>query len=103
MPSIVLIGKLCPKDIESTVFAILAGFSNFGSNLANVLGKVLLDSLGVELQDAAVHDTECFEREDWKTSCEIKHADDGSLMTAHCNYEHLSLAVFIALQLRTPE
>ena len=29
MPAIVLTSKLCPKDVEATVYALLAGFQNF--------------------------------------------------------------------------
>lgn len=49
LPSNVIIGKLCPKSIESTVYAILAGFSNMGSNVAVIEGKVLQAFLGVKM------------------------------------------------------
>jgi hypothetical protein len=38
MPGIVLTSKLCPKNMESTVYALLAGFQNFGQSVASSLG-----------------------------------------------------------------
>eukprot|EP00123_Amoebidium_parasiticum_P001510 comp12622_c0_seq1/m.7661 comp12622_c0_seq1/g.7661 ORF comp12622_c0_seq1/g.7661 comp12622_c0_seq1/m.7661 type:complete len:605 (-) comp12622_c0_seq1:275-2089(-) len=38
MPGVVLISKLCPKGMESTLYALLAGFSNFGNQVASYLG-----------------------------------------------------------------
>lgn len=50
MPCNVLIGNLCPKNMEATIFAVLAGSQNFGSNIARVLGAVYVEYLGVNFQ-----------------------------------------------------
>mmetsp|Transcript_10002 Transcript_10002/g.22006 ORF Transcript_10002/g.22006 Transcript_10002/m.22006 type:complete len:595 (+) Transcript_10002:201-1985(+) len=66
MPMALLTARLCPRGAEATVFAILAGFQNFGASIASVLG---------------VHVTEMFG---------VKASADGP-----CNFEHLSsLLVF---------
>merc|ERR1712117_840183 len=38
MPATLLLSKLCPKGIETTMFAILAGFSNIGLSLSGQIG-----------------------------------------------------------------
>lgn len=38
MPAVVLTSKLCPKNMESTTYALLAGCQNFGQNIAAALG-----------------------------------------------------------------
>jgi len=47
MPCNVLIGKLCPAGMEATIFAVLAGSQNFGTNLARVFGALAVEYLGV--------------------------------------------------------
>lgn len=47
MPTTILISKLCPSGVESTAFALLAGFSNFGSSISGYLGAYALDWLGL--------------------------------------------------------
>lgn len=47
MPCNVLIGNLCPKNMEATIFAVLAGSQNFGSNIARVMGANAVASLKV--------------------------------------------------------
>jgi len=47
MPQGLLNSKLCPEGSEATVFAILAGFQNFGSNVAAVLGVAYTEYLGI--------------------------------------------------------
>eukprot|EP00667_Euglena_gracilis_P005817 EG_transcript_5859 len=47
MPSTVLISKLCPEGVESTVFSLLAGFSNFGMTIAAFLGAYALELIGL--------------------------------------------------------
>merc|ERR1711920_1123405 len=39
--------RLCPRGAEATVFAILAGFQNFGSSVSSILGVRLCDALGL--------------------------------------------------------
>ena len=36
MPGVVLTSKLCPKHVEATTYALLAGFQNFGQQVARV-------------------------------------------------------------------
>jgi hypothetical protein len=47
MPSVILTSKLCPPEMESTMFALLAGFQNFGSMVAGSLGVVLIHVLQI--------------------------------------------------------
>lgn len=47
-PSVVLTSKLCPIGVESTVYALLAGFSNFGRSVGSSLGVLALDIAGIE-------------------------------------------------------
>jgi hypothetical protein len=61
LPSNVIIGKLCPKSIESTVYAILAGFSNMGSNVAVIEGKVFQAFLKVRMQEPRLVDADCMD------------------------------------------
>eukprot|EP00929_Paragymnodinium_shiwhaense_P012810 TRINITY_DN120703_c0_g1_i1.p1 TRINITY_DN120703_c0_g1~~TRINITY_DN120703_c0_g1_i1.p1 ORF type:complete len:585 (+),score=47.20 TRINITY_DN120703_c0_g1_i1:140-1894(+) len=70
MPAMLLISRLCPKNIEATIFAILAAFMNFGGNLSNVLGALLFDFLGIKL-----------------------HQRVGEMADVPCNDEQLATAV----------
>jgi len=47
MPAVVLISKLCPPGVESTVYALLAGFANFGFSVASALGALAIDLFGI--------------------------------------------------------
>jgi len=51
MPCNVLIGNLCPKNMEATIFAVLAGSQNFGSNIARVMGALVVEKLGVNFHN----------------------------------------------------
>merc|ERR1711948_47195 len=46
MPSTLLLSKLCPKGIETTMFAILAGFSNIGLSLSGQMGGLAIGYFG---------------------------------------------------------
>lgn len=48
MPSVLLNSLLCPRGAEATVYAILAGFQNFGSQIAQALGVLLMRELGIK-------------------------------------------------------
>lgn len=48
MPAVVLTAASCPKGMEATVYALLAGFQNFGSGVARGIGVGLLEKLGVK-------------------------------------------------------
>jgi hypothetical protein len=43
----VLTSKLCPKHVEATIYAILAGFQNFGQQVARTGGVFLMETLEV--------------------------------------------------------
>lgn len=45
--TVVLISKLCPPGIEATVYALLAGFTNFGVAVASSLGALAMDVAGI--------------------------------------------------------
>ena len=42
MPMVMLTSKMCPKGLECTTYAILAGFSNFGQVISNTIGSLLV-------------------------------------------------------------
>jgi len=46
LPSTLLLSKLCPKGIETTMFAILAGFSNIGLSLSGQMGGLAIGYFG---------------------------------------------------------
>lgn len=46
MPSIVVMSQLCPDGMEATMYALLAGCYNLGSNNGNNFGAVMLQWLG---------------------------------------------------------
>jgi len=48
MPSVVLISKMCPENMEATMFAILASFSNLGGSLSSALGVFAMDLAGIK-------------------------------------------------------
>jgi folate/biopterin transporter len=45
MPLNMLIARLCPKGCESTMFAILASFSNMGASTSSTIGAILMETL----------------------------------------------------------
>lgn len=46
LPAVVLISKLCPPGVEATVYALLAGFTNFG--VASAMGALAVDMAGIK-------------------------------------------------------
>jgi folate/biopterin transporter len=48
MPSVVLMSKMCPENMEATMFAILASFSNLGGSLSSALGVFAMDLAGIK-------------------------------------------------------
>jgi len=42
LPSTLLLSKLCPKGIETTMFALLAGYSNIGMSLSGQMGGLAI-------------------------------------------------------------
>jgi hypothetical protein len=53
MPSVVIMSQLCPHGVEATMYALLAGSSNFGQQLASSAGSFSLCMLGVQPTGAA--------------------------------------------------
>merc|ERR1719277_896177 len=47
MPMALMNSQLCPKGMEATMFALLAGCHNLGTTIAGNCGAYLLDWLGV--------------------------------------------------------
>eukprot|EP00667_Euglena_gracilis_P005873 EG_transcript_5913 len=48
MPTTILMSKVCPPGMEATVFALLAGFSNFGLTISGYLGAYVLQLTGMD-------------------------------------------------------
>jgi len=59
MPCNVLIGKLCPRGMEATIFAILAGSQNYGTQIAYVNGGIAMQLLEVKMGAAALSSGGC--------------------------------------------
>merc|ERR1712032_1103061 len=53
LPSTLLLSKLCPKGIETTMFAILAGFSNIGLSLSGQMGGLAIGYFGFNFRTGA--------------------------------------------------
>lgn len=47
MPQVVILSYLCPKGMEATMYALLAGCHNLGNTVASSCGALLLQQLGV--------------------------------------------------------
>ena len=48
MPAVILTSKLCPKNMESTMYALLAGFQNLGQGIARSMGLFGIAWFGVK-------------------------------------------------------
>mmetsp|Transcript_104387 Transcript_104387/g.164740 ORF Transcript_104387/g.164740 Transcript_104387/m.164740 type:complete len:549 (-) Transcript_104387:141-1787(-) len=48
MPGIVIMSQLCPKGMEATMYALLAGCHNLGNTIASNCGALLLEYLGCQ-------------------------------------------------------
>jgi len=53
LPGIVLLSQLCPRGVEATMYALLAGCHNLGLSVASYAGACLLHSLNVVPSGAA--------------------------------------------------
>lgn len=51
MPSTILISKVCPKNVEATVYAILAGLMNFGKTQAQFVGTYIGEAFGISTKE----------------------------------------------------
>jgi hypothetical protein len=67
MPGVVILSQLCPTGMEATIFALLAGCMNLGTQVADYSGAFLLELLGVHPQGGA-NETIMFENL-WKARC----------------------------------
>jgi len=47
MPQVLVMSQMCPKGLEGTMYAILAGSGNFGGSIASFIGSYLLHVCGV--------------------------------------------------------
>ncbi|KAF8822904.1 BT1 family protein [Cardiosporidium cionae] len=47
LPAVILTSKICPKNIEATVYAILAGYQNNGQNAAKFIGSYAIEAFGI--------------------------------------------------------
>jgi len=66
IPSSSIIGKVCPKHMESSVYAYLAGISNFGKMIAVIAGAMMTEWAGIQTiqtrfgyQNLLVQTTKC--------------------------------------------
>merc|ERR1712039_673419 len=46
MPGVVILSQLCPKGMEATMYALLAGCHNPGNTIASSTGALVLQKLG---------------------------------------------------------
>lgn len=67
MPAVVIMSQLCPVGMEATMFALLAGCANVGSQISDYFGAYALQVLGVH-PSGAVGETHQFDNL-WKASC----------------------------------
>merc|ERR1719409_962534 len=52
MPTIVIMSQLCPKGMEATMYALLAGCHNLGGAISSYFGAYVLHLLKVDPQGA---------------------------------------------------
>ncbi|KAK7199245.1 putative pteridine transporter [Novymonas esmeraldas] len=45
MPMVILISRICPRGSESMVYALVAGFANFGAGMSGTLGSILVEKV----------------------------------------------------------
>merc|ERR1719171_667434 len=60
MPGVVILSQLCPKGMEATMYALLAGCHNLGNTIASNTGALLLEYLGCQ-PSGSPHETKQFE------------------------------------------
>ncbi len=53
MPMAILISRLCPKGVESTLFGVLAGFESLGQTTAVIIGVYLANALTIDTGSSA--------------------------------------------------
>merc|ERR1712167_163613 len=48
MPGVVMLSQMCPKGMEATMYALLAGCHNLGNTIASNCGALVLQYLGCD-------------------------------------------------------
>lgn len=48
MPVAVLMSRMCPKGMEATMYALLAGFSNFGQTISRTFGYMITEWMAID-------------------------------------------------------
>ncbi|KAF8821326.1 BT1 family protein [Cardiosporidium cionae] len=48
LPAVILTSKICPKNLEATVYSILAGYQNNGQNAAKFIGSYVITAFGIK-------------------------------------------------------
>merc|ERR1719326_1758242 len=48
MPGVVILSQLCPKGMEATMYALLAGCHNLGNTIASNCGALVLEWVGCQ-------------------------------------------------------
>lgn len=66
VPGIVILSQLCPKDMEATMYALLAGCHNLGGTVASSCGAMMLQLMGV--QPSGAEDESAEFKNLWKCS-----------------------------------
>ena len=51
LPFLVLAARICPDNVEATLFATIMSLSNIGSDISHFWGAALLQYLGVDNAD----------------------------------------------------
>jgi len=59
MAGVILMSKLCPHSVETTMYAILAGFSNFGGMVAASIGIFLMNTMNIVTTIDSTTNAEC--------------------------------------------
>ena len=88
MPAAVLIAKLCPKGLEATMYALLAGFSNFGQVVSRTIGSLLMEAFGIRTDESLSSKS--------KESCDFRHLPH-LVVFAHCLLPLLILPLIVLL------
>eukprot|EP00392_Amoebophrya_sp_AT5.2_P005391 g5400.t1 len=60
LPGVVLLSQLCPKGVEATMYALLAGCHNIGNSVGQIFGAWVLERLDVQ-PDGTKKDAEQFD------------------------------------------
>mmetsp|Transcript_9453 Transcript_9453/g.19960 ORF Transcript_9453/g.19960 Transcript_9453/m.19960 type:complete len:564 (+) Transcript_9453:71-1762(+) len=53
IPAVVLMSQMCPRGMEATMFALVAGCHNLGSTVASYLGAMVIEFIGADASGVA--------------------------------------------------